>query len=232
MAGAMVSVPSFLPWASRAAFVAAALGAMAGCETSEKSVPFALAVRVEGDPGRPLRGADVSFLGQRVGTTGDSGTVVLTVRGVEGEHIPVAVACPEGFQSPSAPTDVVLHRLAEPGRRPEYDISCVPKRRHIVVVVRADRGPNLPVLYLGREVARTDESGAAHALVEAPANEDVEIGLGTNEAGDGRLRPQNPSMKFVASDTNEIKVFSVQFEIEADKRRAGGPRTWRPVRLN
>lgn len=228
----MAPVRSLVWRSARTAFVAATLGGAVACERPDAGSSFTLAVHVEGDPGRALRGADVAFLGQRVGTTGDSGTVTLTVRGVEGEHIPVAVTCPEGFQSPSAPTDVVLHHLAEPGRRPEYDVSCVPKRRRIVVVVRADHGPDLPVLYLGREVARTDESGAAHAIIETPANEDVEIGLGTSDASDGRLRPQNPSMKFVASDTNGIKVFSVQFEVEADKRRASGPRTARPVRLN
>jgi hypothetical protein len=165
-----------------------------------------------------------------VGTTGDAGTLAVGIRGSEGEHVALTVGCPEGYESPSGPVDVVLHRL-EAGRKPQYDISCPPVRRNIVVVVRADHGPGLPIMYLGREIGSTDESGAAHAVVSAPSNEDVEVLLSTREPGHERLRPQNPSMKFVSSDANDIKIFSVQFQLEPD-RHSSAPRSALPVRLH
>jgi hypothetical protein len=210
-----------------------ALGfASAACQRGDGPASYALAIRTESPPGRPVPGAVVSFGGKQVGRTDEHGSLLLSVRGTEGEHVPITVACPEGFLSPGNATDVVLHRLNDPGRKPEYDISCRPTRRSVVIVVRADRGPHLPVLYLGKEIARTDESGAAHALVEVPASDDLEISLSTAEPGHERLRPQNPSIKFVGSDTNDIKIFSVQFQQEPEMRRASAPARQMPVRIN
>jgi hypothetical protein len=86
-------------------------------------------------------------------------------------------------------------------------------------------------MYLGTEVGRTDESGAAHAVLSAPSNEDVEVLLSTREPGHERLRPQNPSMKFVSSDANDIKIFNVQFQLEPE-RHSNPPRSALPVRLH
>jgi hypothetical protein len=173
----------------------------------------------------------VAFGGHDVGKTGERGSLALAIHGTEGEHVALTVACPEGYQSRGNPIDVVLHRLSEPGRKPEYDVACRPVTRSLVIVVRADQGPRLPVLYLGKEVARTDESGAAHALVKAPASEDVEVTISTSDAANQRLRPQSPSMKFVAADQGDIKLFSVKFTQEPEKRRAAS-RPLLPVRLN
>jgi hypothetical protein len=202
-----------------------------GCARSDATSRYDLLLRTSGDPGRPLAGARVSFRGHNVGKTGDAGTLGVAIEGGEGEHVALSVVCPDGFASPSAPVDVVLHRLVEPGRKPEYDVSCPPVRRNIVVVVRADHGAGLPVMYLAREIARTDESGAAHAVVSAPSNEDVEIVLSTKEPEHERLRPQNPSMKFASSDTNEIKMFNVQFQLEP-LRHPSAPHSTLPVRLH
>lgn len=173
----------------------------------------------------------MSVLGREVARTRDAGALALAVRGVEGEHVPITVSCPEGFVSPAQPTDVVLHHLADPGRNPEYEVRCAPINRNLVVVVRADRGTHLPVLYLGRVIARTDASGAAHALVQAPANEEVELTLSTSEPGNERLRPQSPTIKFGAGDRDNIKMFNVAFQLEPEKRSAPALRTM-PIRLN
>jgi hypothetical protein len=219
----------------RASLVAGALAAVVGvpaCARSSKSAPYELVVHVDGDVGHSLAGATISFLGRRVGETDDHGALTLAIRGSEGERVALTVSCPPGFQSPALPTDVVLHRLSEPGRKPEYDLQCPPVTRSVVIVVRADNGPRLPVLYLGKEVARTDESGAAHALVSVPASDDVDITIATNEPGNERLRPQNPSMKFVPSGPDDIKALTVKFALEPDKRRAAVSKPSLPVRLH
>ncbi len=209
-----------------------AVVALAACSHASGAGSYRLVVRVDSDPGRPLPGATVSFLGKSVGQTDAGGAVGLAITGTEGENIALTVSCPDGFRSPDKPVNVVLHHLAEAGRKPEYDFQCPPLNRTVVVVVRADHGPNLPVLHLGKEIARTDESGAAHALVSVPANDDVEITLSTNDPGSERLRPQNPTMKFMSSDGDELKLFNIKFALDPEKRRtsASGPRL--PVRLH
>ncbi len=193
---------------------------------------YRLSVKVTSEPGRPLPGVSVAYLGQTVGRTDAQGIAGLSTRGSEGEHVTLTVTCPDGFHAPSKAIDVVLHHWSEAGRKPEYEFQCSPLNRTVVVIVRADHGPNLPVLYLGREIARTDESGAAHALVSVPASDDMEITLSTSEPGSERLRPQNPTMKFTATDREPLKLYSVKFSLEPEKRHAiaAGPRM--PVRIN
>ena len=212
--------------------VVAVLVTSIGCAREERrSASYPLVIRVESQPGQPVAGASVSFQGRSVGRTDDAGTVTLAVHGAEGEHVTIGVGCPEGFVADGKAADIVLHTLEDPTRKPEYDVACRPTHRTVVVVVRADRGAGLPVMYLGREVARTDESGAAHALLEVPAADDVEVSLSTLEAGNQRLRPQNPSMKFFASDPSDLKVFSVSFQLAPEARAYRAERRL-PVRIN
>jgi hypothetical protein len=216
--------------------LAAAILAVACLSSCSKAAPqggsYRLSVQVTSEPGRPLPGVPVSYLGQTVGRTDAQGLAGLSIRGSEGEHVALTVTCPDGFHAPTQTIDVVLHHWSEAGRKPEYEFPCSPLNRTVVVIVRADRGPNLPVLYLGREIARTDESGAAHALVSVPASDDMEITLSTSEPGSEHLRPQNPSIKFSATDREPLKLYSVKFSLEMEKRRAvaSGPRM--PVRIN
>src|SRR5262249_12804855 len=160
-------------------------------------------VRVTSDPGRPLAGAVFSYNDAQVGVTKNDGTVHLAIRGAEGEVFGLSVACPEGFRSPVAPLQLTLRPRGDEANRPEYAVSCPPRIRPMLGAVRADNGKNLPVLYLGQEVARTDASGAAHLLLHASPDDPFEITLGTTEKGNERLRPQNPSLKFVAKDQDD-----------------------------
>lgn len=212
--------------------ILAALSVASCAKPVPESGSYRLSVQVTSDPGRPLPGVPVAYLGQTVGRTDAQGIAGLSVRGSEGEHVALTVSCPDGFHAPAKTVDVVLHHWSEAGRKPEYEFQCSPLNRTVVVIVRADRGPNLPVLYLGREITRTDESGAAHALLSVPASDDLEITLSTTEPGSERLRPQNPTMKFTAADPEPLKLYSVKFSLEPEKRRAvaTGPRM--PVRIN
>ena len=59
--------------------------------------------------------------------------------------------------------------------------------RRVVVAVRAENGPNLPVTYLGRAVGRTDASGAAHVLLAMHPGDQFSLGLDTS--GNKRIPP-------------------------------------------
>lgn len=184
--------------------------------------PLEILVHVTSDPGRPLKDAVVLFSGQKVSQSGEDGIARLKLTGRDGEAFDVTITCPEGYQSPAKPLPVLLKRLADPTRKPEYEVTCPPTTRTVVVAVRADGGPNLPVMYLGREVARTDGAGAAHVMLKLKPDESFDLVLGTAEKTAERLRPQNPFASFAVKDRDEVFVFDQRFEQEKKKGGGGG----------
>ncbi len=191
------------------------VGALSLAACSSKPPPrFEVVVKVQGDPGEPLPGALVLLQGKQVGKTDEKGRTVLALKGEEGETYSFAVRCPSGYKSPSKPTAVTLRRIAEPSKRPEYLVDCPRTTRNIVVAVRADDGPNLPVMYLGEKVATTDDSGAADVLLRLPPNQPFKLTLDTSGEDHKRLRPQNPTATFDVKERDEIFVFDQKFKKE------------------
>jgi len=176
--------------------------------------PQEIIIRVSGDPGQAIKGAELLYNAQKVSTTTEDGVGRLKLNGKDGESFNITVQCPDGFQSPTKPILVTLKRLADPSKVPEYDASCPPTTRTVVVAVRADGGANLPVKYLGREVARTDSAGAAHVLLKLKSDESFDLVLGTDDKGNERLRPQNPYASFIVKDRDEVFTFDQKFELE------------------
>jgi hypothetical protein len=158
-----------------------------------------------------------------LGRTDDAGTARIAVQGKEGEEMLLSLKCPDKFVASPAGLRVKLRKLADPRRTPEFAASCAPTERTVVIAVRSD-GTDLPILYLGQELARTDESGAAHVLLSAATNSSFELTLGTDEIHAARLRPQNPAMKFVVPDHDEILTFDQHFTELPEKRHRPRPR--------
>jgi hypothetical protein len=181
--------------------------------------PQEIVIRVAGDPGQSIAGAQIKYNGKKVSESGADGLAPLKLNGKDGESYDLMVSCPEGFLSPTKPVHVVLRRLADPTKKPEYDVSCPPTTRTVVVAVRADNGANLPVTYLGREVARTDAAGAAHVMFKLKPDESFALVLDTE--GNDRLRPQNPTASFIVRDRDDVFTFDQKFELEKKKVRGG-----------
>jgi hypothetical protein len=193
--------------------------------------PQEIIVHVSGDPGQPLKDAAFLYTGRQVATTGADGIGKLKLTGKDGEAFEIAVSCPEGFQSPSKPISVILRRLADPTKVPEYEVTCPPTARTVVVAVRADGGANLPVMYLGREISRTDSSGSAHVLLKLKPDETFDLILSTTDKGNERLRPQNPFASFVVKDRDDVFTFDQKFEQEKKKVVVGPARRRGPIRI-
>lgn len=195
--------------------------------------PYDVAVHVESDPGKALAGAELQAEGHPVGTTDATGTLKLQFTGKEGDRVELVVKCPAGHDSPTTPTLVTLRRLAASSRLPTYTMACAPKVRTVVVGVRAENGPNLPVVYLGRPVGRTDGAGAAHVLLSPKAGEQVELTLVTTEKGAEGLRPQNPTLTFVSKAYDDFVVLEQKFvtERKPEVHRPTGRPTPKPMPL-
>jgi len=201
-----------------------ALGLCATACKEEQAPPFEVVIKFSSAKDKPLKNALVLHEGKKIGVSGDDGAALLRLRGNEGETFLFSVQCPAEFESPKSPVTVVLRRVLEASRRSEYFVSCPPLTRTVVVAVRADNGPNLPVIHLGREVARTDESGAAHVMMQLRPNESFELRLDTNDKAAERLRPQNPVATFVVKQQDDIFAFDQKFTLEKKKvRYYGGP---------
>jgi hypothetical protein len=143
-------------------------------------------------------------------TTGPDGKVQLKIAGMEGESVDLMVRCPPEYITPTKPISVALRRISGP-KLPEYDVSCPPTLRLTVVAVKADNGPNLPVVYLGKELARTDANGAATILFRLQPNSQFELALNTSERGNERIQPQNPVRHFVVHSYDDVVVFDQPF---------------------
>jgi hypothetical protein len=189
-----------------------------------KPVPFEIRVHVESDPGKPILGAQILAGTKIVGKTDASGFARLKFGGTEGDQVELGVKCPSDYDSPSKPLTIALRRLAQGSRPPQFDVRCAPIVRSVVVGVRADQGPNLPITVLGRTVARTDASGAAIFTMQVKPSEQVVVTLSTEEKGAERLRPQNPTLTFLTKDKDDFIVLDQPFKLEPKKYKPPPPK--------
>jgi hypothetical protein len=177
---------------------------------------FAVQVKIESDPGVPVSAAKLSHAGEALAETDAQGLALVRLAGAPGEVVPIDVSCPVGYRSPERPLSIVLRALLE-GRMPQYRATCGPLLRSLVVAVRAQNGADLPLKYLGKEIARTDGSGAGHALLKLPPGETVTLTLDTSAAAHARLLPHNPELKLTVQERDEVVVFDQAFTREAQK---------------
>ena len=194
----------------------ASLALCVSCKSLEEppAPPFRVAVVVQSDKDVPLPGVIIKRGDKELGKTEPNGKATLTFRGEEGDQIDVWVKCPEGFDSPSKPTTVALRRLADPNRLAEYPVMCPPAERKVIIAVRTDNGPNLPVKYLGREMARTDTSGAATFMLNGKPGDHMEFTIDTSDKANDNLRPQNPAVSLVVDNKDNYYQLDQPFQVQ------------------
>jgi len=192
---------------------------LCGCKSLDRPPPppQIVVIRVLSDPGKPVKDAAILFEGRKIGVTGEDGSGEIKLVGRDGDTFEVTVSCPKGFESPHKPIPVPLKRLAESTKKPQYEVRCPPTIRTVVVAVRADGGPNLPVMLLGREIARTDTSGAAHVMMKLEPGEQFDLMLDTSGDATKTLRPQNPTRPFAVQQQDDIFTFDQTFDHDKPK---------------
>ncbi|WP_394847236.1 hypothetical protein LZC95_07180 [Pendulispora brunnea] len=205
---------------TRALWASSVLAVLVGTTTSCQDPPlpqFDVVLRVESDPDVPLPGAVISRDNKDVGTTDAEGRAKLTVRGHEGTAFDYFVRCPADYESPPKPITVVLRQVVDKNKPPEYPVACPPTIRRVVVAVRAEGGPNLPITYLQQRVATTDASGAATVLLNMRPGDQFELGIDTSMKGYERLRPQNPIFAFSVKPKDEVLNLNAKFALAKGK---------------
>jgi hypothetical protein len=185
---------------------------MAGCgmfETPPPPAPYKAIVTVTGDPGRPLFGATITSGKSQPILTGVDGKANLVFNGADGDVREVQVTCPPGHQQASGAISIRLTRLVG-DQVPTYAVSCPPLRRKVVVAVRAENGPFLPVKYLNQVVATTDAGGAAHFALEIEPGT-FSVQLDTTERKD--LKPPSPGRILSVGQQDDVLVLDQKFEV-------------------
>jgi hypothetical protein len=184
----------------------------AGCGAFDQPpppAPYKAVVTVTGDPGQPLFGATISSGKSQPIVTGVDGRANVVFNGAEGDVRQITVTCPPGHQQTSAPISIRLTRLVGDAM-PSYPVSCPPLRRKVVVAVRAENGPYLPVRYLNQVVATTDAGGAAHFALEIePGTFSVQL----DTSGRNDLKPPNPGRILSIGQQDDIVVLDQKFDV-------------------
>jgi hypothetical protein len=106
-----------------------------------------------------------------------------------------------------------LRRLSE-NRPAEYSTRCPPSFRKVVVVIRANNGPYVPVVHLNEVVGRTDASGSATILANVKPNEELQFTLKTSsDKAFERHEPIDPVVGYLVQPTDEVVVLSQEFKV-------------------
>lgn len=174
---------------------------------------FPVVIRVDSDPGIPLAGASVFRKEQLLGKTSADGKLPITFTGTEGDVLEVRVTCPADYTSPTAPLLVPLRKLSD-AKPPEYTAKCPPNYRKVVIVIRAENGPFVPIKHLGQMVGRTDASGTATLLANARPNESLEFTLNTSaDEAFKRHSPVDPTVQYLVQPQDEVVVLNQSFDV-------------------
>lgn len=181
---------------------------------------FQVEVTVESDPGEGLAGAVIARGGRELGRTTRQGTIRLALAGQSGDTVALEVSCPEGYASPEKPLQLSLRPLVG-DVVPRYRAFCQASVRSLVVAIRAKGGSDVPIKYHGREIARTDTEGSAHALLRVPPSEPITFVLDTGSAAHAQLRPKSPEFTVNMPARDEVAVFDQTFSTEAPPRPKG-----------
>lgn len=223
------------------AALAAALSALASaatlaaCGGAPAPTVYVLNLRVTSD-GHAMPGAKV-LLGQReLGATDAQGMFTLRTTGQEGASMDFTVQCPRGFTSPTEPVRVPLRSSVtlDGGTRSagiETSVPCPPAQRVAAVVVRTPGRANLPILYQGREITRTDLQGVAHMIFRVNVNDILQLQVNTSEQP--LLRPVSPLVRITTQNRDDVYVATVNLDQMAAPRPVvhRPPAIQRPIRI-
>jgi hypothetical protein len=188
-----------------------ALFGAAGC-SSPPAPPATVFIRVLDEGKAPVAGAEIVTRTEVVTTTDKDGHAEISVTGQEGASFEVEVRCPPAYRSPGAP--LIVRRMMTVAA-PEYVARCSRLRHTLTVTIHTVGGSNMPIVHLGKEVARTDETGTARVVIEGQVQERIDLTIDTTDPKFAKLHPQNPQASFGIGEKDDVQTFEMKFT--ADK---------------
>jgi hypothetical protein len=197
------------------------LVALGACKPPPLPPPVTVFVRVVDEAKAPVSRAEIASQSHVIATTDVEGRAEIHVSGREGATYFIDVRCPTGYRSPEAPLEI--RRLENGGAAPpEYVTRCNRLRHTLVVNVKTKgAGGSVPILYLGKPVARTDAEGNARVVLEGDVLERIDIQLDTSDATFAKLHPQSPTGSFEIPNRDDETTFEVAFTKDKKARPKG-----------
>jgi hypothetical protein len=185
-------------------------------------------IRVENDASKPVEGASVLVNGEAVGATRNDGRTEVQVRGIAGDRFRINLNCPDGYRPATPDVHEIYVTPSLSGPAPELFFRCESTVRKAIIAVRAENGAGLPIRYLGREVGKTDDHGAATVIIQGTEGEPFELVIDTSKAP--KLHPQNPALTYRMGPKDDSFVFDQKFIVEKPKKVVAA-RPFVPVKL-
>ena len=183
-----------------------------------RSADFPVTILARNEGKSPVADVEISLAKQPLGKTDASGNARIALRGAEGDTLALNVKCPAAYASPERPLQVGLRHLGNGSTAARFEVECFSLVHNVVVGVRAENGPRLPILRLKSVVGQTDDQGVAHVLLQASANEQIALTLDTSRSAN--LLPQSPTLDFVTRDSDELVLVTQKFTVkQAPPRR-------------
>ena len=221
-----------LPASARAPGLAVACLALSHCSlfeqprTKRAEPSFSVSISAE-TRGKPVAGAKVLKGKAMLGTTDASGKVLLKLKGTEGDTEELTVQCPAGLASPEKPILVGLRAMAAGSPTPNFDAECVPLAQEILVGLRTENGANLPIIYLDEVIGHINAAGVTHLKLKVAPKEQVTLTIDTSK--NPALRPQNPTLTFVAKEKDEMILLEQKFDVLKKKVKHTRPSIPQPI---
>jgi len=154
---------------------------------------------------------------RRLGTTGASGSARIALQRCGGRQRRTEREMPGRLCLAGTTVARRLRHLGNGSTLARFEVECFSLVHTVVVGLRAENGPRLPILRLKNVVGQTDEAGVAHLLLEASANEQIALTLDTSK--NTSLLPQNPTLDFVTRDSDELVLWRRVYSQQPPERR-------------
>jgi hypothetical protein len=179
--------------------------------------PFQVQLQAKSDDGEPVSGAMFSINNVNLGASSVDGKLLQTVRGADGQSVLVNLTCPDGYNNPEKATPLKLTEVRKVNELASatlgLELTCTRKMIDVIVVVRTENAPSLPVDIGGKNQGITDEFGNAHIHLRVErGTRTMSVTLGT--LASPTLRPQNPSRVFELEDKDTLVLLEQSFTVE------------------
>jgi len=182
---------------------------------------FKIIVSSLDDDGATLSDVRVAVNGKEVGSTGPEGGLAIKILAHPGKVVRIQTKCPKAFRDSRDVKTLKLQVFErnEPVNTLRVTSVCKPRTRTAAVLVRAPGWANLPVLWRGQAVGKTDKNGVAHILM-AKMSPKTRFQLTLDTSSKPRLRPKSPSATFALADADRAFTFEQRLEeLPAPKKR-------------
>lgn len=200
-------------------FVGALASMLFACGGSTPSLnkSFNVVFLATSDDGEPVQGAKFSSGTTTIGTTDKTGRIAVALEGVDGQSVPMTVSCPDSYVPPEEQPALRLTEVRKVNQVVPAPISvetiCTRKMRDVVLVVRTNNAPSLPVDIGGRSAGQTDADG--NALFHLKLDREMRsVSVSLSTAASPSLRPQNPSRVFELDGQDAVLLVDQAFSVD------------------